>query len=242
MDADDSTIGFEGHPGGAWGKVIRWSFERQGLFQPTGAPTPVTKPGAAPDIDVYIDDGRDGDYQPYLVDISATTDVWNRRHPDGQSDHQEPALGFTSHAYVRVKNRGTKVANNVTVKLSQSDLTGDFTWPTGWIPATTPATGRPRRRPPGRRSCCRPVRVDPLGRTRPTSVGERLGTRRPEQRGHRERPTPGGAARADGQQHRRAKGRALEPDGQSQGLWPRSGTQPQVDLRGDQRGAAGSGL
>ena len=33
---------FEGHPGGAWGKVVRWSFEQQGLFQAAGSPTPVS--------------------------------------------------------------------------------------------------------------------------------------------------------------------------------------------------------
>jgi zinc metalloprotease ZmpB len=41
-------------PGGAIGKVVRWSFEKQGLYQPPGAPTPVTTPGAPPDVDVSI--------------------------------------------------------------------------------------------------------------------------------------------------------------------------------------------
>jgi hypothetical protein len=49
MDADESTVSFEGHPGGAWHKVIRWSFEQQGLYQPAGAPTPVAQAGAPPD-------------------------------------------------------------------------------------------------------------------------------------------------------------------------------------------------
>jgi zinc metalloprotease ZmpB len=66
MDADESTSVFEGHPGGAWHKVIRWSFEQQGLYQPAGASTPVTQPGAPPPTDVYIDDGRNGAYMPYL--------------------------------------------------------------------------------------------------------------------------------------------------------------------------------
>ena len=35
----------EGIFGGAYNKVIRWSFEKQGEFQPIGAPTPVTTPG-----------------------------------------------------------------------------------------------------------------------------------------------------------------------------------------------------
>ena len=149
MDADDSTPAFEGHPGGAWHKVIRWSFERQGLYQPPGAPTPVTQPGAAPPVDVYIDDGRGGGYMPYLVDISAATDIWNRRSPDGGGAHEEPAVGVTNHAYVRVKNRGTQAANGVSVKLFQGDPAGGLTWPTGWTPTATPQLNAPGPIPAG---------------------------------------------------------------------------------------------
>ena len=78
QDADDLTVNFEGHPGGAWHKVIRWSFEKQGLFQPPGAPTPVTQPGAPPDVDVFINDGRNGEYEPYLTNLGASPGVWNR--------------------------------------------------------------------------------------------------------------------------------------------------------------------
>ncbi|MGK7939037.1 MAG: hypothetical protein AB4062_02540 [Crocosphaera sp.] len=35
---------FEGQSGGAIHKVIRWAFEQQGLYQPPGAPRPVTTP------------------------------------------------------------------------------------------------------------------------------------------------------------------------------------------------------
>jgi zinc metalloprotease ZmpB len=105
-DADSSNPDFEGHPGGAWHKVIRWSFEQQGLFQPPTAPTPVAQPGAPPPVDVYIDDGRNGGYMPYLPNFTATTDIWNRRAPDGGTTHEEPELNRTNHVYVRVRNRG----------------------------------------------------------------------------------------------------------------------------------------
>ena len=65
-DAFDWTS--EGLTGGAYRKVIRWAFEVQGLFRPPGAPN--TDPGAPPQVDVYIDDGRTGTYLPYLADFA----------------------------------------------------------------------------------------------------------------------------------------------------------------------------
>ena len=69
-EADATTDLFEGHPGGAFSKVFRWSFEKQGLYQPAGAPSPVKQPGGPPSVDVYIDDGRLGEYMPYLGRLS----------------------------------------------------------------------------------------------------------------------------------------------------------------------------
>ena len=53
----------EGIFSGAYNKVIRWSFKKQGEYQAAGSPTPVTAPGNPPPVDVYIDDGRHGEYQ-----------------------------------------------------------------------------------------------------------------------------------------------------------------------------------
>ncbi len=149
LDADDGTTAFEGHPGGAWGKVVRWSFEQQGLFQAVGAPTPVTTAGAPPDVDVYIDDARGGGYMPYLVDVSASTDVWNRRNPDGGTTHEAPVVGVTSHAYVRVRNRGTQAANGATVRLFRGDPATALTWPGDWSATLLPQVGAPVPIPPG---------------------------------------------------------------------------------------------
>ena len=41
-----------GYVGGAYGKVLAWAFEKQNLNN-----------GAPPGVDVYIDDGRAGEYQ-----------------------------------------------------------------------------------------------------------------------------------------------------------------------------------
>lgn len=137
MDADESTLSFEGHPGGAWHKIIRWSFEQQGLYQPAGAPMPVTQPGAPPDIDVYIDDGRAGTYAPYLPNFANTADIWNRHFPDGGAAHEEPLAGFPSYVYVRVRNRGTQPATDPSVKLFQADPASGLGWPGAWTPAAT---------------------------------------------------------------------------------------------------------
>ena len=137
QNADDLTVIFEGHAGGAWHKVVRWSFERQGLFQPAGAPTPVTVPGAPPDVDVFINDGRNGQYEPYLTNIGASPGVWNRLASDGGAANQEPAAGVTNYLYVRVGNRGVMQALGVSVKCYQGKAGTALGWPADWIPLTT---------------------------------------------------------------------------------------------------------
>jgi zinc metalloprotease ZmpB len=132
-DAFDWTS--EGLVGGAYHKVIRWAFEVQGLFRPSGAPT--TDPGAPPDVDVYIDDGRAGTYLPYLEEFANTADIWNRRFPDGGAAHQEPLAGFPSFVYVRVRNRGTQQSIDPAVKLFQADPASGLEWPSAWTPAAT---------------------------------------------------------------------------------------------------------
>ena len=106
----------EGVFGGAYNKVIRWSFEKQGLYQPPGAPLPpnVTTEGAPPPVDVYIDDGRHGEYQFEPIH-SNNISIWNRRSADGWVGQQAPVSGSPNFIYVKIKNRGTEIANNVKV-------------------------------------------------------------------------------------------------------------------------------
>lgn len=137
MDADTGTLDFEGHPGGAFHKVIRWAFEKQGLYQPAGAPTPVTSEGDPPDVDVYINDGRNGEYQ-YQRNFWNTQDMWNRLSPDGGLTHQTPVVGVTNYMYVLVKNRGTQTANNVVVKAYHCIPATGLVWPDDWQAMTTP--------------------------------------------------------------------------------------------------------
>ncbi len=136
MNADQGTINFEGHPGGAFHKVIRWGFEKQGLYQPTGAPSPVTTTGAPPAVDVYIDDGRGGEY-PYLEAFWGNQSIINRLAPDGVFTHQTPVVGTPNYVYVKVKNRGTQHANNVVVKGFHCRPSTGLVWPDDWQAMTT---------------------------------------------------------------------------------------------------------
>ncbi|HTM54514.1 MAG TPA: hypothetical protein VL175_10825 [Pirellulales bacterium] len=137
IESDIGTINFEGHPGGALHKVIRWSFEKQGLFQPPGAPRPVMQPGAPPEVDVYIEDGRHGEYMPYGAAIADTPDVWNRHAPDGGHTHQPAIAGSPQFLYVRARNRGTSSASAVSARAYQA-AAGTTEWPAGWTSLGAP--------------------------------------------------------------------------------------------------------
>lgn len=138
-EADATTEVFEGHPGGSFSKVIRWSFEQQGLYQAEGSPLPVTQVGEPPEVDVYIEDGRKGSYMPYRTDYKGTAEIWNRTTEDGGTIHQEPAIGVKSFAYARIRNRGTQPATDVMVRGFQTRNAQAATWPTDWkalVPAS----------------------------------------------------------------------------------------------------------
>jgi len=119
--------------------VIRWAFEKQGLFQPPGAAMPVTEPGVPPEVDVYIDDGRGGEY-PYQAVHWNNLSIWNRNTADGLPDHQPAIVGAPNFAYVTLKNRGTQDAANVIVKGFHSLPGAGLTWPNDFTPMT-PAAG-----------------------------------------------------------------------------------------------------
>jgi hypothetical protein len=129
----------ETYAGGAYHKVIRWAFEKQGMFQPPGAPSPVVSEGAAPDVDVYINDGRNGEYE-FLYNHWSCTDIWNRTDlmgGDGGGVHQEPIVGQINHAYVRISNRGSLTAKNIVVKGFHCLPGVGLTYPDDWAPMTT---------------------------------------------------------------------------------------------------------
>jgi hypothetical protein len=156
MGADFGNWTSADQVGGAYWKVIRWAFEKQGLYQPIAMPKPNNNIGAPPPVDVYIDDGRQGEYQygpaaqfPYLQRFWENTDIWNRHHPDGQPKHQTPVVGRTNHAYVRVKNRGTQQAFGVVVHGHHCRPTCGLVWPDDLKPMTTVSLSVPGGVPPG---------------------------------------------------------------------------------------------
>lgn len=145
MNADLTTTNFEGQPGGALHKVIRWAFEKQGLYQPNAVPgttMPPTTAGNPPAVDVYIDDGRHGEYG-YQAVFWESPDMWVRRAPDGGTTHQEPIVGQPAYMYVRVKNRGLQAANNVIVKAYHCNPGTGLAWPDHWSPMDTPQLAAP---------------------------------------------------------------------------------------------------
>lgn len=138
QNADLGTNNFEGHPGGAFHKVIRWAFEKQGSFQAAGTPTPISSVGAPPDVDVYINDGRNGEYG-FQPNFWNTTDIWNRLTTgSGGGNHETPVIGTTNYLYVKVKNRGTQTAQNVSVKCFHNKPAVGLIYPNSWQTTDTP--------------------------------------------------------------------------------------------------------
>ena len=136
--ADDDNWTSAGYAGGAYWKVIRWAFEKQGLWRAPGAPT--TDIGDPEAVDLYIDDGRAGEYQ-YQATHWNNKNVWNRTSADGGTTQQPGVAGVESYAYVKVKNRGTTDASG-TVKLYHCLPGAGLTWPTDFVQAG-PVDGLP---------------------------------------------------------------------------------------------------
>jgi hypothetical protein len=135
-NSDLTTNQFEGFYGGQISKVIRWAFEKQGLFQRPGSPLPVTREGAAPEIDVYVDDGRKGEYQ-YQSQLGEAKDICNRYISDGVFQHQDPVANKENFLYVKVKNRGSSTATNIIAKAYSSKKSINTVFPTDWTSLNT---------------------------------------------------------------------------------------------------------
>lgn len=137
MDADVGTpdLDYEGSTrrGGMLHKVVRWTFEQQGLYQASSPGQ--NKPGSAPPIDIYVDDGRKGEYQ-YSDTWSALPEVLWVQHSEGDgAPHEAPRPGYVNYVYVILRNRGAQPANGATVSVfAATDDAADVwdTASTGW--------------------------------------------------------------------------------------------------------------
>lgn len=110
--------------GGCVHKVIRWAFERQGLYATDDPAATVEGIGKPPEVDIYIADARpeqpgqaptgSGDYWPVPLDWGATPQLW---HADDAGIRV-----VAGQIVVTVRNRGSKTAKDVGVDL--------WLWPT----------------------------------------------------------------------------------------------------------------
>ncbi|MBL0358314.1 MAG: hypothetical protein IPP72_16240 [Chitinophagaceae bacterium] len=102
-------------------------------------------PGGPPFVDVYIDDGRQGEYNYQPVHWNCQ-DIWNRidlTMGDGGGVHQEPIVNRTNYAFVKIKNRGYSTAANVGV-LGFHCLPGvGLVYPDDWMQMDTPYLSAP---------------------------------------------------------------------------------------------------
>ena len=131
MKADLADWPAEAISGGAYQKVLRWAFEKQGLYQLAGAATQNNNEGAPPPVDIYIEDGRHGEYQfqPNYWNCQA---IWNRRRGDGGTRHEQPVAGVTNYAYAKIKNLGSRTATHVVVRAYQCRPSARLVYPGDW--------------------------------------------------------------------------------------------------------------
>jgi hypothetical protein len=114
--------------GGTAHKVVRWAFEKQGLYL-QGLPPLPDGSGSPEPVDVYLDDGRAGEY-PYPPDWHALpTVIWNTTQPGPARGDEPPVVGADNFIYVRIRNRGRVPAANVFVSVYLALNGQDTIWP-----------------------------------------------------------------------------------------------------------------
>lgn len=140
MEADIGTpeLDYEGSKrlGGMLHKVVRWAFEKQGLYQ-ASTQRRKNKPGGPPNVDIYVDNGRDGEYW-YAPEWHARRDiVWVRRNADGLRGDQEPYQGQVNYIYISVGNRGSQTATAASIDVFAATGAATDQWDTAaghWRP------------------------------------------------------------------------------------------------------------
>lgn len=138
MQADTGTFMYRGMKKeiGVLRKVIRWAFEMQGAYRqpPSFGEAPTNQIGNPPQVDVFVNDGRDGDFS--FSETLESMDIWNRQQSDAGTVNQAPVAGQENFAFVRVSNRGLSQASEVGVRAFQSSVPTDQVWPVDWQPLT----------------------------------------------------------------------------------------------------------
>ena len=101
---------------------------KAGKLSATGSSDTGDDAGAPPAVDVYIDDGRAGEY-PFQHVHWHNQSMWNRNATDGLRPPERASTDATNYMYVKVKNRGTTAASNVTVNGFHCLPGAGLTWP-----------------------------------------------------------------------------------------------------------------
>lgn len=140
MQADTGTFTYRGTQTtiGALRKVVRWGFEMQGAFRqpPSPGQTRTNQVGNPPQVDIFINDGRNGQYQ--FAESHESHDVWNRQNSDNGTVNQDAVIGQTNFAYVRVSNRGFSQVTGVEARAFQCASQSDQVWPLDWEALSDP--------------------------------------------------------------------------------------------------------
>jgi hypothetical protein len=139
IDADIGTLapGDEIFPGGALHKVLRWSFERQGLFATDNPDEYAEGYGRPPAVDVWVMDRRrnadPGGYDPVVLKWpeDLTPEEEEAEGPAWFADPNDGVRVEDGDIHVIVRNRGREAATNVAVRAwAAPAATGSLQWQT----------------------------------------------------------------------------------------------------------------
>ncbi|RME47998.1 MAG: hypothetical protein D6791_04460, partial [Chloroflexi bacterium] len=61
-------------------------------------------------------------------------DIWLRHQQDGSAFHENPVSGQTNYVYVRVRNIGDAVLENIVVHVYAAPIALNLSWPASWTP------------------------------------------------------------------------------------------------------------
>ncbi len=131
MEADIGTpyLDYDGSKqlGGMLHKVVRWAFERQGLYQ-VPRPGARNEPGRPPAIDIYLDNGRAGTYDYRRRWHALQRALFVRHQADGGTPGQRPRPGRVNYVYVVLRNRGDQPAIAASVDVFAANGNAVETW------------------------------------------------------------------------------------------------------------------
>jgi hypothetical protein len=86
------------------------------------------------------DTGLEPDPNTVNDDMWRSRDIWIRKINDGNTTHQNPEFGQTNFVNVRLYNKGTVQAQNVTVALYWAKASAGLAWPIDWHTAGSAVT------------------------------------------------------------------------------------------------------